>query len=137
MGDISKKLFESLDNLLEYLNDNATSKHTYFECLKEAKKALKEYREQEKNPKTKLVELDKDKLKNFLINDYGYYSDLARDLSEDICKTFGTKRISVEDIQKTINNNAVGCADDNARIVKGCSNCMAKSVYKLIYGDEK
>jgi hypothetical protein len=136
MNETTKKLAEALERIKTAYGstdfDYQMSEYMQETGLKMIDKVLSEYREQEKKPKTELVELDFIKLLQvFEENKDMPYVPLCRVIHE----TFGTKRVSVENtldaLKKTDLSHNCGCCASEP------DEYDAKAIHKLIYGNEK
>lgn len=136
MNNASKKLAEALEALLDVQNGSPliSWEKEWDKAMEMSKQALAEYRAEEGKQK-ELVPLDEKKVKSLLYDTY-YASEPHNQLdrySEEICKKFGTRKVSVEEIMQVIDD----CGITKDAVTKVNMYVLAKEIYKLIYGESK
>jgi len=128
MVDITKRLAEALEAFVE----QAESAGQHDDVLEYAKQALEEYRNIDNSARQELVPLSENKLAEFIkqksIDEPNRKIIYNVSWAKDICSTFGTKQVSVEDIEKVI----LDCGFTNGNVTKLNAHVVAKELYTLI-----
>lgn len=139
MNETTKKLVEALEDILsgwKYIRQVHGDLYGvgWDRAQIKSEQALSDYRAEQDKPKNELVELDENKVLNLLSNGQNYEQipyDTRVKISKVICKTFGTKRVSVQEIYKTMIDSS---EYQMSSLGEGITIEQAKAVHRLIYG---